>query len=135
MKSRKPTTRSIRRTKTAKPAKPASTPSTTELDRLVAEATVDAYDVEEQVSGFWSCIEEELELPFHTEVLGVAVTVEKLDVTESNDIVAVCRRDKYRQRIRLADLPLPKPEPKGAMWIAAYRHWLREGPRDAEEDE
>jgi hypothetical protein len=25
--------------------------------------------------------------------------------------------------ISVLDLPLPEPPPKGARWIAAYRHW------------
>lgn len=60
-----------------------------ELDALVEEATVDAYDDEEQLGGFAVMIEENLEMPFETTVLGVMVT------------------------------------PKGAEWIAAYRHWSR----------
>ena len=30
-----------------------------------------------------------------------------------------------RQAIDVLDLPLPEPLPKGAEWIAAYRHWAR----------
>jgi hypothetical protein len=39
--------------------------------------------------------------------------------------VAICRRDKIRQKIEILDLPLPTPAPAGAEWIAAYRHWRR----------
>jgi len=97
-----------------------------QLDALVEEATVDAHDEDEQVSGFYSVIEDELELPFQTEVLGVSVTVESIDVTGGNDLVAICKSGNKKQRIRLVDLPLPDPPPKGAQWIAAYRHWLPE---------
>ena len=46
-----------------------------ELDALVEEATVDAYNDEEQLSGFAVMIEDNLEMPFETTVLGVMVTV------------------------------------------------------------
>ncbi|HUK69746.1 MAG TPA: hypothetical protein VLW50_13510 [Streptosporangiaceae bacterium] len=39
--------------------------------------------------------------------------------------MADCVRDGYHQAIHLLDLPLPEPSPKGAEWIAAYRHWAR----------
>ncbi|MGH8245803.1 MAG: hypothetical protein ACREUU_05155, partial [Gammaproteobacteria bacterium] len=45
------------------------------------------------------------------------------DLTERDEIVAVCRKGNHRQRIRLLDLPLPSPPPAGAEWIAAYRYW------------
>lgn len=109
--------------------------TTADLDELVEEATVDAYDAEEEVSGFFSLMDDELKLPFETTVLGVAATVETIEQTENNDIVPVCRAGKLRQRIRLVDLPLPKPEPKGAKWIAAFRHWLEEGGASGDDEE
>ncbi|MEU4481720.1 hypothetical protein AB0F68_27200 [Micromonospora sp. NPDC023966] len=46
-----------------------------ELDALVGEATVDAYDDDEQLSGLFTMIEDNLAVPFTTQVLGVEVTV------------------------------------------------------------
>jgi len=98
------------------------------LDLLVEEATVDAYNESEQASGFYTMLDEHLHLPFSTQVLGVEVTVEKLDLTESNEIVAVCKRGAARQQISIGELPLPSPAPEGAEWIEAYRYW-RKGSR------
>jgi Calcium binding len=95
-----------------------------ELDALVEEATVDAYGDDEQLSGFAVMIEENLETPFETTILGVQVTVTGITQTESG-IVAECVRDGQHQAIAVLDLPLPEPPPKGAQWIAAYRHWAR----------
>ena len=95
-----------------------------ELDALVEEATVDAYNEEEQLSGFAVMIEDNLEIPFETTVLGVMVTVNGVPQTESG-IVADCVRNGQHQAISVLDLPLPEPPPKGAEWIAAYRHWAR----------
>lgn len=94
------------------------------LDRLVEEAVVDCYNESEQVVGLYTMIEDNLALPFETKVLGVPVIVERVDLTRSEEIVAVCRRDGVRQTIQILDLPLPSPRPAGAQWIDAYRHWV-----------
>jgi len=67
-----------------------------ELDALVEEATVDAYNEEEQLGGFAVMIEDNLEMPFETTVLGVMVTVKGVTQTESG-IVADCVRDGQRR--------------------------------------
>lgn len=90
---------------------------------MVEEATVDAHDVSEQSMGLYNLLEEHLALPFKTLVLGVEVTVEKLDSSRAIDIGVVCRRGKARQRVSILDLPLPGAPPKGWEWIEAYRHW------------
>jgi hypothetical protein len=97
----------------------------TKLEKLIEEAVVDAYGEEEQVGGFLAMMEEHLALPFSASILGVEVVVEKVDMTRTFQIVAICRRDKIRQRIGILDLPLPTPAPAGTEWIAAYRHWRR----------
>ena len=94
------------------------------LDRLVEEATVDCYNESEQATGLYTMIEEHLAFPFVTTVLGVPVTVERVQLTLREEIVAVCRRARTRQTVPLLDLPLPAPPPAGSEWIAAYRHWL-----------
>ncbi|MGD0452712.1 MAG: calcium-binding protein [Solirubrobacteraceae bacterium] len=94
------------------------------LDTMVEEATVDCYNESEQITGLFTVIEDELTVPFKTQVLGVDITVERLDLNDEDQIVAICSREKLRQSIPLLDLPLPTPPPKGAQWIEAYRHWL-----------
>jgi hypothetical protein len=69
-------------------------------------------------------IEENLAVPFTTQVLGVPVTVERVDLTEDEQIVAVCSRGRHRQRLPILELPLPNPLPEGAEWIEAYRAWF-----------
>ena len=43
-------------------------------------------------------IDENLAVPFSTRVLGVEVLVERIDMNASEEIVAVCRRGRARQR-------------------------------------
>lgn len=98
-------------------------PSRRQLDALIADAITDAYDDSEQRMGFYTLIGEYVDLPFETEVLGVPVTVERIELCAAEQIVATCRRGVTRQRISILDLPLPKPAPAGAEWIEAYRRW------------
>ena len=93
------------------------------LDKLIEEATTDAYNESEQAGGFFAMIEEHLSLPFTTRVLGQSVTVAKVDLTGRDQIVAICVHGKSTQAISILDLPMPDPPPAGAEWIDAYRRW------------
>ena len=95
----------------------------TRLDDLIAAATVDAYGESEQRTGFFTVLGDRLKLPFETMVLGVTVLVERIDLTEAEEIVAICRRGREQQAIPILELPLPVPPPSGAEWIEAYRRW------------
>ena len=99
--------------------------SPAKLDEMIEEATVDAYGESEQTAGFFTLLEERLKLPFTTEVLGMEVTVQRLDMTDDEQIVAVCSRSNSQQPVPILDLPLPDPPPEGAEWIEAYRRWAR----------
>ena len=98
---------------------------TEKLEALIEEAVVDAYGDDEQKVGLLTMMQEHLALPFSVSILGIEATVEKVDMTRDGRIVAVCQRNGIRQRIEILDLPLPKPAPTGAEWIAAYSHWRR----------
>ena len=100
------------------------TPTRRQLDKLIEEATIDCYNVEEAASGLCTMIEENLALPFTTRILGVDVSVIAVEMGDDGAVKAVCQRDGERQRIALTDLPLPSRQPSGAEWIAAYRSWL-----------
>lgn len=74
----------------ARPADPAPTNgypfavgslSKAQLDEMVAQATVDCCNDDEQATGLFTLIEDNLAVPFPTEVLGVPVTVESVDLT------------------------------------------------------
>jgi len=99
--------------------------SRAKLRKLIEDATVDAYNDYEQRVGFLTMIQENLQLPFKTYVLGIEVLVERVDMTASEQIVAVCSNGRTRQRIAILDLPLPSPLPRGVEWIEAFRHWDR----------
>ena len=100
-------------------------PSAAELDALIEEAIIDANGVSEERVGFYTMLDEHLAVPFDVDLLGIMVTVEGIDMTDDERIVAVCRHGRFRQTISLMDLPIRARLPRGAEWIAAYRRWAR----------
>lgn len=104
---------------------PRKTLSKRRLEALVEEAIIDAYGDSEQRVGFLTMLEENLVVPFTTDLLGTPVRVERVDLNDADEIVAICRRGRQRQLIPLLDLPLPSPPPDGWEWIEAYRYWVR----------
>ena len=66
------------------------------LDEMIEEAIVDAYGASEQITGFYTLLDENVAVPFKTEVHGVEVTVTRVDVTTDEQIVAVCAHGRSR---------------------------------------
>lgn len=100
--------------------------SKAKLTKMIEQATADAYGDSEEVTGWFTMIEENLLVPFKTTVVGVEVIVQRVDLDHNEQIVAVCRRGRARQSLSILDLPLPTPPPDGAEWIEAYRRWRAE---------
>ena len=69
----------------------------------MAEEAVDCYNESEQATGWFTTIEENLKLPFETQILGVPVSVEKVDITDH-----IACRDLPPREIQAAGPP-PKP--------------------------
>jgi len=116
-----------KKTTTAKRQMGYQGPSDAKLDEMIEEAIVDAYRESEQTVGFYTMLDDNLAVPFRTGMLGVEVKVERIDMADDEQIVAVCSRGKARQRVPILDLPLPSPQPEGADWIEAFRRWARGG--------
>jgi hypothetical protein len=117
--------RVIDKSKLDAPIRRQAGPSDARIREMIGEATVDAYDESEQTVGFYTMLENHLTTPFKTEVLGVEVTVERIEMTDDEQIIAVCARGRSRQRISILELPLPTTPPKGADWIVAFRRWAQ----------
>lgn len=107
------------------PRRPKRDPSRDRLEQLIADATVDCYNESEERTGLFEMINEYLDIPFMTTILGVAVTVTAVEITDDDRIVAVCRRGRDLLRVALLELPMPDPRPGGAEWVDAYRLWTR----------
>lgn len=113
-----------RRTPPRHGAARSSRPSNARLRQLVEEATVDAYGDAKQISGRFTIIKERLRVPFEANVLGIRVVVERVDLNDADEIVAVCRAGEEETARPNPRPPLPTRAPEGVEWIAAYRHWL-----------
>ena len=111
----------LRRTAT----KHATRISSARLEKMISDATVDCYNESEAAGGLFCMLEQNLAVPFATTVLELEIVVERVDLNDADEIVAVCGRGDSRQRIPILDLPLPDPRPEGAEWIDAYRRWAR----------
>jgi hypothetical protein len=74
---------------------------------MIGEALVDCYTDSEKVTAMMTAIQEHLDLPFTTKILGSSVNVVAVDLNDAGEIVAVCKSSGKRRRIRLVDLPLP----------------------------
>lgn len=97
------------------------------LREMIEEATVDAYGESEQIGGFYTMIVNHLTVPFDTTLLGIPVRVRGVELTQRDEIVAICTRGRVHQAIPILDLTLPSPAPAGAEWIEAYRRWAGRG--------
>lgn len=113
------------RVRTPEPRRAGRGPSRARVEQLIEEATVDCFKESEKATGLFEMIHEHLAIPFGTTVLGVAVMVTAVDITDEHQIVAVCRRGRDVLRIALLELPMPHPRPGGSEWVDAYRHWAR----------
>ena len=80
---------------------------------MIEEATVDCNDEEEALTGFATLVEDNLEVPFETTVLGVTVTVSGVTHT-SHGLVADCARGRHRQAIHVLAVPEPPRAPNGS---------------------
>jgi hypothetical protein len=115
------------RAQTARNRATAARISKARLEEMTEQAITDAYGESEQVTGWFTMIDQHLAVPFETTVLGNLVTVARIDLNASEQIVAICSSGRSRQALPILDLPLPNPSPKGAEWIEAYRRRSRGG--------
>ena len=104
---------------------PRSPTSSSRLERMISEAIVDCYNESEQATGLFTLVEENLRLPFSTIVLGIQVNVQKVELNDVGEIVAVCSRGPEKQRIPLVDLSLPSPRPEGQSGLKRIVRWAR----------
>jgi hypothetical protein len=103
---------------------PAESPTPARLDELIEEALVDAYGEVEQASAFCCMVSDNVKFPFKTTLLGMPISVTGVDIDARGEgVVAIVMRGHYKQKVPLADLPLPDPLPAGGEWLLAYRQW------------
>jgi len=93
------------------------------LRTLIAEATVDCYSPEEELTGLWTMIEDQVVCPFRAKVIGETVNVTEFEWSKSGSFFAVCESKGKKHRVDLTSLEFIEPHPVGFEWIEAYLAW------------
>lgn len=95
-----------------------------DLDTLIDEITVDAYDEDEQLQGFVNAFDEDANFPCPGTVIGEDVAVLSVSVkNHRRELIATCQRGNRRYDIALLDIDV-RGDPDTSRLIAAYRRWL-----------
>jgi hypothetical protein len=71
---------------------------------MIQVATVDCYNESEELTGWFTAIHDNLAVPFQTSVLGVDVIVQRVALSDDDQIIAVCTRGRDRQMLPTLDL-------------------------------
>jgi hypothetical protein len=97
-----------------------------ELDRLIEEIIVDAYDDDEQLWAFRQAFKDNVAMPAEAFVVGEPVMVMTIDYdgNERRGLTARCRREAGSEQVIAAcDLIFPEGS-TAAQYVVAYRKWL-----------
>jgi hypothetical protein len=91
---------------------------------LIEEITVDAYDEDEQLTGFEVAFDEEAAFPCPGTVVGEEVEVVSVSVkNHRRELVATCKRGGRKYDVALLDIDIRGSSATSRL-IAAYRRWL-----------
>jgi hypothetical protein len=113
-----------------KPSSPTAWIDTLDPEDIAAayeEATVDAHDEEELLTGLISTADESLEFPFPAKVMGQVVKIVASEWAERDafGLDLIVEKDGQQHRIAARSVALIPPLPEGAAFLAAYLDWRR----------
>lgn len=94
------------------------------LDQIIEDATIDAYDISEQISGFQVLLEDADICPFAAQLSGKSVTIIRIKV-KNDRLFGIYRYGGVKHTIDLLDLKFD-PKMKGYQYLAAYKKWSGE---------
>ncbi len=95
-----------------------------DLDSLVEEITVDAYDEDEPLTGFQAAFDEDANLPCPGRVVGEDVEVLSVSLGDHRrELIATCERAGRQYEVALLDIELWADAATSRL-VAAYRRWL-----------
>ena len=93
-----------------------------QYESIVEEATVDSYDIKEDIVGFCTLIQDNVEFPFTAKVVGEKVKVSDVDCN-GREVKAKCQKNGKNYEVNILDLEYDL-NIKGWEYIEAYRRWL-----------
>jgi hypothetical protein len=85
-------------------------------------ATVDAYNEDEQASGWLTCLEEVFDGVEEVKLAGDVVKLEGFDL-KGYTIVAVCGKNRKKLMVTLDSIELIGPTRAQALWREAWLRW------------
>ena len=94
-----------------------------ELDELIADITIDAYDEDEALMGFENAFDEADCFPCPASILDQ--TIEILSVSTTNgrqELIATCQHAGHHHQIALLDIDI-NADHSASRLLAAYRRW------------
>jgi hypothetical protein len=94
-----------------------------ELDELIADILIDAYDHDEALMGFENAFDEAGCFPCPGTVIDQDIEI--LSVAAANgrqELIATCQHAGRRHQIALLDIDVNADQPASRL-LAAYRHW------------
>jgi hypothetical protein len=95
-----------------------------DLDRLIDEIIVDAYDEDEQLMGFETAFDEQADFPCPGTVVGEEVEVLSVSVkNHRRELIATCKRGGRKYDVALLDTDI-RGDSATSRLIAAYKRWL-----------
>lgn len=94
------------------------------LDKLIEEATIDCYDIEECKDGFFNLIEEHLRFPFPAHVVGEDVEVIGIQFGDTG-IQFKCYRKGKVYTVDIYSIDYNPKNVSGSELIDAYKQWMK----------
>ncbi len=97
-----------------------------QLEKMLADATVDCYGEDEAFSGVLCTVEDNLPFPFEAQVVGETVRVIGIDERRSDlgrGIIAKVRKGSKEYSVALSELEIPENF-KGRKWMELYEYWI-----------
>ena len=95
-----------------------------EIDRLLAEILVDAYNDDKQLEAFEQVFTASVRYPFSARIVGIQVEITSIAYEgERRGLVAVCRRGGDEHRVSLADITPGPVAVETVLLVGAYRRW------------
>ena len=98
-----------------------------ELERMIEDAAVDAYDDEEVFLGILYTLEGNMSFPFKAKALGETVEVIGIDDNLSSrgrGVIATVSKEDREYSMGLAELEIGPDDTENAKWLEMYDYWL-----------
>ena len=91
-----------------------------ELDEVLADATVDCYNEDEEFSGVLTTLEDNLPFPFEAKVQVVGIDERRSE--PGRGIIAKVRKGKKEYGAALSELETPENF-EGRKWLEMFEYW------------